>query len=101
MEKRVIIAFALSVVVFVLYTYLFPPEKPSDKGAVKPDVKTAGPVEKPQTSSPAAAITIPAQSPAVPVTAKVSGRPVRDIAVKTKWFDAVFPNRVVRLKVSS
>ena len=98
MEKRVILAFALSVVVFVLYTFLFPPEKPTDKGTPKPEEKNAAP-----------AVTVP---PAPPETGTVQGtgqsvppaapapalRAGREITVKTRWFEAVFSEQGGTLK---
>ena len=95
MEKRVIIAFVLSVLVFVLYTFLMPPEKPPDKGAGPPEEKKAASTGATPSSSPAAG---PVQPPDAQVSTKAPGRPIRDIAVKTKWFEAVFSEQGGALK---
>jgi YidC/Oxa1 family membrane protein insertase len=98
MEKRVILAFVLSVVVFVLYTFLSPTEKSPDKGAPKPEEKKAvltAPVQ-PAPGEPGAAQPAAKALPATPATS--GARAGRDIVVKTKWFEAVFSEQGGALK---
>jgi YidC/Oxa1 family membrane protein insertase len=95
MDKKVILAFALSVAVFVLYSFFLGPQEP-----VKPPTPSPGPTSaKPPADSQVAAPAVTAASdiPAKP-SAPSSARPTKDITVKTKRFEAVFSERGGRLK---
>jgi YidC/Oxa1 family membrane protein insertase len=90
MDKKVILAFALSVAVFVLYSFFLGPQEP-----VKPPTPSPGPTSaKPPADSQVAAPAVTAASdiPAKP-SAPSSARPTKDITVKTKRFEAVFSER--------
>ena len=95
MDKKVILAFALSVAVFVLYSFFLGPQEP-----VKPPTPSPGPTSaKPPADSQVAA---PADTAASDIPAKPSApssaRPTKDITVKTKRFEAVFSERGGSLK---
>ena len=95
MDKKVILAFALSVAVFVLYSFFLGPQEP-----VKPPTPSPGPTStKPPADSKVAAPAVTAASdiPAKP-SAPSSARPTKDITVKTKRFEAVFSERGGSLK---
>ncbi len=95
MDKKVILAFALSVAVFVLYSFFLGPQEP-----VKPPTPSPGPTSaKPPADSQVAASAVTAASdiPAKP-SAPSSARPTKDITVKTKRFEAVFSERGGSLK---
>jgi YidC/Oxa1 family membrane protein insertase len=95
MDKKVILAFALSVAVFVLYSFFLGPQEP-----VKPPTPSPGPTSaKPPADSQVAAPAVTAASdiPAKP-SAPSSARPTKDITVKTKRFEAVFSERGGSLK---
>lgn len=99
MEKRVILAFVLSVVVFVLYTFLFPPEKTSDQGTPKPEDQKAGQPAAVQPSPAVPGIAGPEGPKGLSAsTATPSSQPGRDITVKTRWFEAVFSEQGGALK---
>ncbi len=99
MEKRVILAFVLSVVVFVLYTFLFPPEKTSDQGTPKPEDQKVGQPAAVQPSPAVPGIAGPAVPKVVPAAAATpTSQPGRDITVKTRWFEAVFSEQGGALK---
>ena len=95
MDKKVILAFALSVAVFVLYSFFLGPQEP-----VKPPTPSPGPTSaKPPADFKVAAPAVTAASdiPAKP-SAPSSARPTKDITVKTKRFEAVFSERGGSLK---
>jgi YidC/Oxa1 family membrane protein insertase len=94
-DKKVILAFALSVAVFVLYSYFLGPKEP-----VKPPTPSPGPTSatQPADSKVAApAVTAPAEIPAKP-SGPSFAKPAKDITVRTKWYEAVFSERGGSLK---
>src|SRR5436190_14412159 len=89
MEKRVLIAVALSFLVLYGYQAFFPPPKPAVQ-TVAPPAVTGSPATEPAASSPAAE----AESPAAPAAAAlVSDAAERDIVVESDAVRAVFTNR--------
>lgn len=89
MEKNTILAFVLSMAVFAAYFLFFSPPEPSGPSKGKGTDTVATQKETPASqSSPAATATMPT-APAAK-TALPAGQPFRDIAVKTKEFEAVF-----------
>ncbi len=95
MDKKVILAFALSVAVFVLYSFFLAPQEPVKPPSPSPGQTSGTPIVDSKVAAPAvtAASDIPAKPPA-PSLAK----PAKDITVKTKWYEAVFSERGGSLK---
>ncbi|MFH1138714.1 MAG: membrane protein insertase YidC [Pseudomonadota bacterium] len=97
MEKRALIAFVLSMLVFIGWSYFFSPttQPPTSPPTQAENETGPGPVAAPagQTAAtPAAPTAATLSSPAV------ADRPARDVTVKTKLFTAVFTEMGGRLK---
>ena len=96
MDKKVILAFALSVAVFVLYSFFLGPQEPVKPPTSPPGQPSGTPtLDSSQAAAPAA--TVASDIPAKP-SAPSSARPTKDITVKTKWYEAVFSERGGELK---
>jgi YidC/Oxa1 family membrane protein insertase len=95
MDKKVILAFALSVLVFILYSFFLAPQEPVKTPVPKPGETSGTPTADSKASVPSGTT-----SPALP--AKPAGpplaRPAKDITVKTKWYEAVFSEQGGSLK---
>ncbi len=107
MERRALIALALSFVVFLAFIYfgqtfqkLLAPAGPATETAAKPTVPapaaSAPAVPAPAAPAPAAPAARPA--PAPPPPSVVGARPARDVVVETPRFKAVFTETGGRLK---
>ena len=95
MEKRAMIALALSFVVFLVFMYV------GEKSKVRPlpeaqQTQQPQPVQPAQPPAPAPAK--PAVSPTAPKPAAAPGRPAKDVVVETPLFKAVFTEAGGRLK---
>jgi YidC/Oxa1 family membrane protein insertase len=93
MERRALIALALSFVVFLAFIYYgqmlhkpVPTEAPASAPAAKPAVPAPAPAAR------------PAPVPAAAPPAAASARPARDVVVETPLFKAVFTEAGARLK---
>ena len=95
MDKKVILAFALSVAVFVLYSFFLAPQEPAKPPTPSPGQTSGRPIGDSQVATPpvTAAADIPAKS-----SAPSFAKPSKDITVKTKWVEAVFSERGGSLK---
>jgi YidC/Oxa1 family membrane protein insertase len=95
MDKKVILAFALSVAVFVLYSYFLGPQEPVKPPTPSPAPTSSAPIVNSKSAAPAvtAAPDLPAKS-----STPSSGKQAKDITVKTKWYEAVFSERGGSLK---
>src|SRR6476659_7223450 len=93
MEKRVLIAVALSFLVLYGYQAFFPPPKTATQTVAPPAVKGAPPAEPAGQQAPAEADT-----PAAAAAALVADAGERDIVVENDAVRAVFTNRGAVLK---
>jgi YidC/Oxa1 family membrane protein insertase len=95
MDKKVILAFALSVLVFVLYSFFLAPQEPVKPPVPQPGqtagIPTADSKASPPSGTPAPALPAKPDAPSLAKQAK-------DITVKTKWYEAVFSERGGSLK---
>ena len=102
MEKRALLALALSFAVFMLFLFFgeklkkpLPPESPTAKSTARPETSPAAPVQAP----PAAPVQArPATPPPPPAARPPAARPARDVVVETPLFKAVFTELGGRLK---
>ena len=99
MEKRAMIALALSFVVFLVFMYI------GEKSKVRPlpEAQQAQQAQQPQPVQPAQpppapAPAKPAVSPTAPKPAAAPARPAKDVVVETPLFRAVFTEAGGRLK---
>jgi len=98
MEKRAMIALALSFVVFLVFMYI------GEKSKVRPlpEAQQAQQAQQPQpvqpAQPPAPAPAKPAVSPTAPKPAAAAARPAKDVVVETPLFKAVFTEAGGRLK---
>ncbi len=95
MEKRALLALALSFLVFLAFIYFGqgfhqqpPPEAPAPKTAVQPAAPKPAPPPPPA----------PAARPAPPSAPTASSRPAKDVVVDTPLYKAVFTEAGGRLK---
>jgi YidC/Oxa1 family membrane protein insertase len=88
MDKKVILAFALSVAVFVLYSFFLAPQEPVKPPTPSPGQPSGTPTVDSQVATPAVTA---ASAPSI-------AKPAKDITVKTKWYEAVFSERGGSLK---
>ena len=95
MDKKVILAFALSVAVFVLYSFFLAPQEPLKPSTSSPGQPSGKPIIDSQVATPA--VTAASATPAKP-TATSMAKPTKDITVKTRWFEAVFSEQGGALK---
>ncbi len=95
MDKKVILAFALSVAVFVLYSFFLGPKEPVKPPTSKPGQPSSTPIAESQAVAPP--VTAAADAPTTS-SAPSSAKPAKDITVKTKWYQAVFSERGGSLK---
>ncbi len=95
MDKKVILAFALSVAVFVLYSFFLGPQEPVKPPTSKPGQPSGTPIADSQTVAPP--VTAAADTSPKSLTPS-SAKPAKDITVKTKWYEAVFSERGGSLK---
>lgn len=94
MEKRAMIALALSFVVFLVFMYI------GEKSKVRPlpEAQQAQQTQQPQPVQPAPAPAKPAVSPTAAKPAAAPARPAKDVVVETPLFRAVFTEAGGRLK---
>ena len=95
MDKKVILAFALSVAVFVLYSFFLAPQEPVKPPTPSPGQPSGTPIVDSQVATPP--LTAASASSAKP-SAPSFAKPAKDITVKTKWYEAVFSERGGSLK---
>jgi YidC/Oxa1 family membrane protein insertase len=106
MEKRALLAFALSMAIFIIWYSIMPSQKPEEEKTapqtaepvqtepVEGPAPQAPAVDRPETPAPAAGQTAaPLQKPPEPAAAG----PLREITVKTSLYTAVFTERGGRL----
>lgn len=91
MDKKVILAFALSVLVFVLYSFFLAPQEPVKPPAPKPGETAGTPVASAPSGTTSPGVPLPSPAPSIAKQAK-------DITVKTKWVEAVFSEQGGSLK---
>ncbi len=102
MEKRALLALALSFAVFMLFLFFgeklkrpSAPQAPPAKSAAKPETPPAAPVQAP----PAAPVQARRAAPPPPrATRPQAARPAKDVVVETPLFRAVFTELGGRLK---
>ncbi|MBW1916445.1 MAG: membrane protein insertase YidC [Deltaproteobacteria bacterium] len=95
MEKRLIIAVTLSVLIFLVFGYLqerFAPTPPPEEA--KPVASTPAPTPAPPPSQ----VIEPSPAPEIPPLAPATAEPPRDIMVDTPLYHAVFTEPGARLK---
>ena len=95
MDKKVILAFALSVAVFVLYSFFLGPQEPVKPPTPSPGPTSGTPIVDPKIAPPP--VTASSDIPGKPSAPSIA-RPGKDITVKTKWYEAVFSERGGSLK---
>ena len=101
MEKRMVLAFALSLAVIVVWSVFFtpkstPPAKDQQAQTEQsPTTETGATTAQPESGAPAA---VPAQPGPTTVPQSAEKKPARDVVVKTDLYTAVFTERGGRLK---
>jgi YidC/Oxa1 family membrane protein insertase len=100
MEKRAMIALALSFVVFLVFMYVGEKSKvrPLPEAQQAQQTQQPQPVQPAQPPAPAPAVAKPAVSPTAPKPAAAQARPAKDVVVETPLFKAVFTEAGGRLK---
>ncbi len=100
MEKRAIIALALSFVVFLVFMYVGEKSKvrPLPEAQQAQQTQQPQPVRPAQPPAPAPAAPKPAVSPTAPKPAAAQARLAKDVVVETPLFKAVFTEAGGRLK---